>query len=72
MKILALLPKKIKKLYRIEKYKNSILIHHPVFVNIDINENFELRELFDTYSFYNEKCIVVIWKHVLGLHVTIF
>jgi len=72
MKALTLIPKEVKKTYRIEKCKNVIFIHQPVCVNIEMDEEFEIFEHGLTVAIKNSKCIVNLWKEGRIQHITIY
>ena len=72
MKVLTLIPREVKKTYRIEKQGNVIFIHRPVCVNIKIDEEFGIFESGLTVSIKNSKCIVNLWKKVMIQHITIY
>ena len=72
MKALTLIPKKIKDTYQIEKYKNSLKVYKPAYVNIDFDENFRIRKNEINISIENKKCIVTLWRKIIRQHITLY
>jgi len=72
MKAMTLIPKEIKKTYQIEKYENAITIDHPAYINIDIDDKFEIKNGRATVDIINSKCHVSLWKKTFLMHITIY
>ena len=72
MKTLSLIPKKLIDIYQIEKINSSIMIHSPAHVNIDIDDEFKIKNNGYTYLIGNSKVCACIWENIQMLHITIF
>jgi hypothetical protein len=72
MKALTLIPKNIKKEYKISKYKNGIDISSPVYININFDDRFEIVNNSITVKIRNNRCSITLWKKTFLMHVTIF
>ena len=72
MKILTLIPKKIKETYQIEKRKNCMEVHSPAYINIQFDKEFRITQNEETINFKNSKCCVSVWKKRKIQHITIY
>jgi len=72
MKVLSLIPKKVQKTYDIERDKNCIEIHSPVYVNIDFDDSFRIEKDYYTVSIKNSKCVVSLYLNTFNVHITIY
>lgn len=72
MKVLKLIPKKIKEIYQITKQENCIEIYSPAYVNIDFDVAFIIGKDKFTIFIKNNRCNVSLWKKVKKMHITIY
>ena len=72
MKALTLIPKNVKKEYKIGKYKNGIDISSPVYINIDFDDRFEIINSSVVVRIKNNRCSITLWKGTKIIHVTIY
>ena len=55
------------------KTGSFVAIHRPMFINVDVDQKFEVLENYLTYCFRNSKIAVTIWKDKsVSPHITIF
>ena len=72
MKILSLIPKKVKETYHVRKRKDCIEIHFPMYVHIDFDEGFEITKHETDIRIRNNKCAVCLYSDMTYIHITIF
>ncbi len=72
MKVLTLIPKKIKETYQIYKRKDCIEVHFPAYVNIQFDKEFKITQNKETIAIINDKCCVTLWKKIKEQHITIY
>ncbi len=72
MKALTLIPKKVKETYHVQKCKNCIEIHLPMYVNIDFDERFEITKNEYEIRIRNKQCAVSLYLYKKYVHITIF
>ena len=72
MEILTLIPKNVKETYQIDKHKDCISVHSPVYVNIDFDKEFKITRRDYTIDIQNDKCIVSLYLGHKNIHITIF
>lgn len=69
------IPEKTKEFYQLEIEKKHIAIHRPCYINIDINDEFEIRDNRYDFEIYNGKVSVSLYKKeqdMTKVHITVF
>ena len=72
MKVISLIPKKVRQTYQITKHDNSVSISNPAFINIRFDESFKIINGKITLDIKNDKCIVFLWKDLKIMSITIY
>ena len=72
MKVLTLIPKKVKETYHIVKWDGNLSIHDPCYVNINFDKRFKISKSKSKIMIRNDRCDVCLSLHTKYVHITIF